>query len=110
MIKGGLIFVAGVGVGYSVAMRSQEPNGRVKEATVEFLRTVKGIIADAHLDAKNEAKAAEESTPYCAYCGAPEEADGHGKSHADDCPTLKKNKDNEATEPLEAEPEGETPS
>lgn len=58
MIRGTFIFAAGVGVGYSVAMRNQEPNGEVKKATSEFLRTMKGIAADAWLDVKNESAAA----------------------------------------------------
>lgn len=111
MIKGAFIFAAGVGVGYSVAMGNQEPNGEVKKATAEFVRTMKGVIADAHLDAKNETRDAfVKDSPYCPFCGAAEEADGHGKAHADDCPTLEQNKTTGDIPSPDAVPQGETPS
>lgn len=52
MIKGVLIFSAGVGVGYGVAMSNQE-------ATAEFLRSMKAVVNDAWLDTKNEIAAAK---------------------------------------------------
>lgn len=61
MIKGALIFATGLGVGYAVAMGNQDPNGKVKESAAEFLRTMKGVVVDAHLDAKNEAKAEKQA-------------------------------------------------
>jgi hypothetical protein len=89
-------FVLGVGVGYSVATSRafKKFNVGLGEATTEFLRALKVTTYDSWLDTKNEAAAREkENTPYCAYCGAPEEPDGHGKAHADDCPTLKKSQE-----------------
>ena len=60
MLKGVVIFGAGVTVGYMAAMRNQEPNAEIKSATVEFVNSLKAIANDAWLDAKNEAKDAKE--------------------------------------------------
>lgn len=60
MLKGVVIFGAGVTVGYAVAMRNQDSNAEIKSATVEFVNSLKAIANDAWLDAKNEAKDAKE--------------------------------------------------
>jgi hypothetical protein len=70
MLRGTLIFTSGLLVGYAFAMKNQEPNGEVKAAASEFLRTMKSVMADSWLDAKNEAKAAKEAKP-CPHCGEP---------------------------------------
>lgn len=90
MIRGALIFAAGLTLGYSKGV-SEAP------AVKEFLDELREAWTKAD-------RPTEENTPYCPYCGAAEEADGHGKSHADDCPiVLNKTQSTET-------PEGETPS
>lgn len=60
MLKGVVIFGAGVTCGYALAMHNQDPNAEIKNATVEFVNSLKAIANDAWLDSKNEAKAAKE--------------------------------------------------
>jgi hypothetical protein len=76
VIKGALIFGAGVGVGYSLAMKQQGKNEEIKDATVDFIKTVKNIVADAHLDAKLQARKAEEQTDQTKDDTEPEVLDG----------------------------------
>lgn len=89
MIRGVIIFTAGVGVGYAAAVKNQQ-------ATDDFFHALKPIVTDAWLDMKNEmaaanarkaesAEEAKKSTPFCPHCGAPEKPEG-GKDHAIGCP------------------------
>ncbi len=55
-MKTALVFSVGTAFGYGLAMSHQEPNGEIKAATAEFIRTLKGICADAWLDAKLAAR------------------------------------------------------
>lgn len=61
MLRGVLIFTSGLAVGYSLAMKNQEPNGEIKAATAEFIRSMKGVLVDSWLDTKLEMKAAREA-------------------------------------------------
>lgn len=66
-MRGALIFSAGLFVGYSIAIKNQEPNGEVKQATVELIRTTRAILVDAWLDQKiagqKAVENAKEETP-----------------------------------------------
>jgi len=66
MLRGTLIFTSGLVVGYAFAMKNQEPNGEVKAAMSEFLRSMKAVMVDSWLDTKNQLK--EEKKP-CPHCG-----------------------------------------
>ena len=60
MLKGVVIFGAGVTCGYALAMRNQGSNAEIKSAIEDLAKSVKAIANDAWLDAKNEANAAKE--------------------------------------------------
>jgi hypothetical protein len=60
MLKGVVIFGAGATCGYALAMRNQGPNAEIKEATADFIKSMRGILNDAWLDTKNEMKTSKE--------------------------------------------------
>jgi len=50
--RSGIVLGAGIAIGYGLAMKNQEPNGEIKKATAEFIRTGKNLAADFFLDMK----------------------------------------------------------
>lgn len=63
LAKGAFVLAAGVSFGYAAAVRNQEPNGEVKGAFADLIRTVEDFLVDTQQDLEStiaEERAAKE--------------------------------------------------
>jgi hypothetical protein len=104
-----VIFAAGTAFGYSFAMSSIEPQGEVKQATADFIRTLKALATDAWLDVKQEMADAEKAAK-----ATPEDIINGKDEQSEDDETTSGNEPDADEEPVVdvddvIPPQGETP-